>query len=179
MGNLYYVAVLEPNMVTLYEAGKTLEEAKHKKWQVENYIEPFKKKYQYKIVKVPNAGNLPRELHFNIKETIKEQLKQMMEQKSKSIYLQDGIRRIPSMIDYKKDFKIEHGIIPLSEKEAREIFRRYSPTLWGIDALGYEIYPIKPNEALYLKTKGKRFHSAYLLRLYHTKGGWKRHLGVE
>jgi len=60
----------------------------------------------------------------------------------------------------------------LTKKEVQNIFKKHSPSMIGVIE-GYDVYPISSREAIYLKTKNRRFKEAFLLTLNHDKRIWK------
>ena len=63
-------------------------------------------------------------------------------------------------------------IIEISENEAREIIRKYSPSIMGYDG-NIQIMPYKPNEALYIEIKNKKLINAFIKKLPYNKPSWE------
>ena len=58
----------------------------------------------------------------------------------------------------------------LTEKQAREYFLKYKPSMIGKNGDGYWIYPLSPKKAIYLKTsKNGKFKDAQLFTSKHEK----------
>jgi len=92
-------------------------------------------------------------------------------QDRKPVKVRGYIRRKVANILEDEDPK--YKVIHITEQEARELFRKYHPQIWGANPGGYELWPLTPNVCLYLKTTKKgRFVDAMLVYSHNKWKDW-------